>query len=97
LDDRARKSDEGARGHRRRIICDSATGRIFYDADGNGGGAQVLFAQVNAGVALTSGDFSIVGKRVTHSLVDGLLSCRGAAPGRRAGGGPFVSRASAKF
>lgn len=42
-----------------RIIYDSATGQIFYDADGNGSGAQVLFAQVGAGVALTSADFLV--------------------------------------
>jgi hypothetical protein len=39
----------------------SATGRIYYDADGNGAGAQVLFAQVNAGLALTNADFLIIG------------------------------------
>ncbi len=44
-----------------RIIYDSTTGRIYYDADGNGGGARVLFAQVTAGVALTNADFQIVG------------------------------------
>jgi hypothetical protein len=40
-----------------RIIYDSATGRIFYDADGSGGGAKVLFAKVTAGTTLTNADF----------------------------------------
>jgi Ca2+-binding RTX toxin-like protein len=44
-----------------RIIYDSATGRIYYDADGNGAGAQVLFAQVAAATALTSVDFLVTG------------------------------------
>ncbi len=39
----------------------SATGKIYYDADGNGGGAQVLFAQVTAGTALTNADFLVGG------------------------------------
>jgi Ca2+-binding RTX toxin-like protein len=41
-----------------RIIYDSATGNIFYDEDGVGGVAQVLFATVVPGTALTNGDFS---------------------------------------
>jgi Ca2+-binding RTX toxin-like protein len=44
-----------------RIIYDSATGKIYYDADGNGAGAKVLFATVTAGTALTNADFQIVG------------------------------------
>lgn len=44
-----------------RIIYDMATGNIYYDADGNGARAQVLFAQVAAGTALTSADFLIAG------------------------------------
>ena len=43
-----------------RIIYDSATGNIYYDSDGNGANAQVLFAQVNVGTALTNVDFMVV-------------------------------------
>lgn len=42
-----------------RIIYDSATGKIYYDPDGTGSAAQVLFAQVATGLALNSGDFLI--------------------------------------
>ncbi|HEV2747776.1 MAG TPA: hypothetical protein VGW34_10830 [Allosphingosinicella sp.] len=40
-----------------RIVYDGATGRIFYDADGAGGAAQILFARIDPGTALTRGDF----------------------------------------
>lgn len=40
-----------------RIIYDSTTGNIYYDADGNGAGAQVLFAHITAGLTLTNSDF----------------------------------------
>jgi serralysin len=43
-----------------RIIYNKTTGDIAYDADGSGAGAAVLFAKVNAGLALTSADFIIV-------------------------------------
>lgn len=42
-----------------RIIYDQASGKIYYDADGNGAGAKVLFAQVTAGMALAASDFSV--------------------------------------
>jgi hypothetical protein len=40
-----------------RIIHDPDTGVIFYDADGTGGAAQIAFARVTAGIALTRSDF----------------------------------------
>jgi Ca2+-binding RTX toxin-like protein len=43
-----------------RVIYNSATGQIFYDADGTGAGAQVLFATVTAGTVLTVADFFII-------------------------------------
>jgi Ca2+-binding RTX toxin-like protein len=48
-----------------RIIYDSATGNIFYDADGSGAGAKVLFAKVTAGTTLTRSDFIAVADSTT--------------------------------
>ncbi|PAX07086.1 calcium-binding protein [Sphingomonas lenta] len=43
-----------------RLVYDQATGRLFYDADGSGAGAAVLFAQLAAGTVLTAASFTIV-------------------------------------
>ena len=40
-----------------RIIYDNVSGTLWYDADGNGAGAQVIFAIVEPAVALTNLDF----------------------------------------
>ncbi|HEV7660426.1 MAG TPA: VCBS domain-containing protein [Allosphingosinicella sp.] len=43
-----------------RIVYNSATGELFYDADGLGGVAQVHFATLNAGLVLTASDFLVI-------------------------------------
>ena len=43
-----------------RIIYNSGTGALFYDNDGVGGNAQVQFAELSRGLALTNLDFLVV-------------------------------------
>jgi Ca2+-binding RTX toxin-like protein len=43
-----------------RIIYDSATGQLYYDADGNGAGAQVLFATLTGAPVIASTDFQVI-------------------------------------
>jgi Ca2+-binding RTX toxin-like protein len=43
-----------------RIVYDSATGRLWFDANGSGAGASVLFATLSPGTALSAADFVII-------------------------------------
>ncbi|MCH4892153.1 hypothetical protein GO308_03385 [Sphingomonas sp. SFZ2018-12] len=43
-----------------RLIYDQATGRLWLDADGNGAGAAVLFAQLAAGTVLSASSFVVI-------------------------------------
>jgi Ca2+-binding RTX toxin-like protein len=43
-----------------RVLYNSATGQILFDADGNGAGVAVLFATVSAGTVLTANDFTVI-------------------------------------
>jgi Ca2+-binding RTX toxin-like protein len=43
-----------------RIIYDSATGNLYFDADGNGAGAAMLFATLQAGLPLAADDFLVI-------------------------------------
>jgi len=45
-----------------RIIYNSATGQIFYDADGNGAGAAQLLGTLGAGRTVTATDFWVFGE-----------------------------------
>ena len=42
------------------MIYDGNSGQLWFDADGSGAGAAVLFAAVTPGTALTSADFLVV-------------------------------------
>ena len=43
-----------------RILYDQATGNLYYDADGNGAGAAVLFATLPNLPVLTASDFTVI-------------------------------------
>jgi Ca2+-binding RTX toxin-like protein len=43
-----------------RVLYNSVTGQILFDADGNGAGVAVLFATVSAGTVLTANDFTVI-------------------------------------
>ena len=43
-----------------RIVYNRATGQLFYDADGSGAGAAVLFAILSGTPSLTASDFQVI-------------------------------------
>lgn len=43
-----------------RIIYDETSGALFYDADGSGAGAAVMFAGLRHHPAITAADFFVV-------------------------------------
>jgi serralysin len=43
-----------------RIIYDSTSGALYFDADGSGAGAAVQFAALSNGLLLTAGDFQVI-------------------------------------
>ena len=43
-----------------RIVYETDTGDLFYDADGVGGGARVHFATLSPGLAMTSNEFFVI-------------------------------------
>jgi Ca2+-binding RTX toxin-like protein len=43
-----------------RIIYNSASGKLFYDSDGNGAAVAVHFATLSTGLALTNADFLVI-------------------------------------
>jgi serralysin len=54
-------NDMGAAADRSdRVIYDTVTGEVFYDADGSKSGKAVLVAEIGAGLALTAGDVLVI-------------------------------------
>jgi len=43
-----------------RIIYDQATGKLFFDADGNGAGAAIQFATLDTHPVISAGDFVVI-------------------------------------
>ena len=54
-----------------RIIFNSATGQIWYDADGNGAGAAQLIATVGAGRPVVATDFNVIGSTSGGGTING--------------------------
>ena len=42
------------------LIYEQSSGKLFYDEDGHGGAAKVLFAQLDPGTHLSASDFWVI-------------------------------------
>lgn len=62
-----------------RIVYDPASGKIWYDSDGNGSAAAILFAKVTPGTALTSLDFVVTATTTAVAATSTLASASSAA------------------
>ncbi|MGE0055201.1 MAG: peroxidase family protein [Hyphomicrobium sp.] len=60
-------SSLGATSASTRIVYDSATGALFYDADGTAGASPVQFATLATGLALTASDFVVASRAADTS------------------------------
>ena len=60
-------SSIGATSASTRIVYDSATGALFYDADGTAGASPVQFATLALGLALTASDFVVASRAADTS------------------------------
>jgi Ca2+-binding RTX toxin-like protein len=49
-----------ATGANQRIIYDDSNGNLYYDDDGNGAHAAILFAVVDCHPVLAAGDFTMI-------------------------------------
>ena len=55
-----------------RVIYNTGTGQLWYDADGNGSGSAQLIATLEVDVALAAGDISVInGTAPSGSVVNG--------------------------
>jgi Ca2+-binding RTX toxin-like protein len=57
-----------------RIVYDSGSGALFYDADGAGGIAAVQFARVAPGTQLTAAHFQLPGVNGAHTITSGAAA-----------------------
>jgi Ca2+-binding RTX toxin-like protein len=54
-----------------RIIFNSATGQLWYDADGNGAGAAQLIATLGAGRGVVATDFTVIETSTAGNVISG--------------------------
>jgi Ca2+-binding RTX toxin-like protein len=70
-----------------RVVYDTSTGNLYYDADGNGAGAAQLLATFQGAPALTASDFQVVnGTGASQDGTDGPDTLTGGAGNDRLNG-----------